>query len=395
MKENNSFNNIKINSTDSIPKTKKYSIIRSLKKYHEKEKIIPIITDFLNKTSTSENFFKTERQIIFGKTPRGPKFYKNSEIIPYSIVGPTNLYSLSKKFYKRSFTSNKIMTSVNSSNTGRRSRSRTNPSNNQKQNQKQQQQQTIIPIVSYDLIDENSLKSVYTDIKKRIKNSRTTIKKRKLKYPEFLEKSLKFQELVLNDNKKNISLSKKLQKILCNKSHKKGNYELLINKSNIFNFQLQEKNYKDKNLDDCSKYKDSLWRITLRNDEKNGKYDELGYRNIGTDLRPRFSYFNLDKIHEFAISNKNNEKIGRNKGGIKKYLNTISKMKIEGKNLLDVEMKREIGFKGKKILYKGDDLDLLLYKIKNKIPVIQNRADYFKDKCFFKRYEDNNLQISN
>ena len=114
MKENNSFNNIKINSTDSIPKTKKYSIIRSLKKYHEKEKIIPIITDFLNKTSTSENFFKTERQIIFGKTPRGPKFYKNSEIIPYSIVGPTNLYSLSKKFYKRSFTSNKIMTSVNS-----------------------------------------------------------------------------------------------------------------------------------------------------------------------------------------------------------------------------------------------------------------------------------------
>ena len=379
-----------INLTNSLPKTKKFSIIKSLKQFSEKEKIIPVITDFLNKTNTRENFFETDRKIVLGKTPKGPKFYKNSEVIPYSIVGPTNLYVASKKTCKRSLTSNKInkiMVSKNPSKPPRRSRSRLTSVN-----QQQQQQQPNTPVVSYDLIDENSLKNLYNNIKIRIKtsNNNNNIKNRKNDYPDFLKQSLKVQEIVLNDNKKNISLSKKLQKVLCDKSHKKKKIELLINKSNNYNFELQEQNYKYKKLDNYNKYKDSLWKITLRNNEKDGKFDELGYRNIGTDIRPSFSYFNLDKVHEFAISNQNCDKNGRN-NGIKKYLNTLSEMKIIGKNLLDTEISREIGFKGKKILYKSGDLDLLLYKIKNNLPVIQNKADFFKDTCFLKQYDDSNL----
>ena len=386
MKENNKpIKDIEINLTNTLNKGKKFSKIVSLKQYSEKEKIIPIITDYLYKTNTSENFFKTENHIIVGKTPKGPKFYKNSEIIPYSIVGPSNLFSLQKKIYKRSPTSNKIILTSSSSKSGKRSRSRLSIDKHQPQLQQNN------PLITYNLIDENSLKNLYNNIKKRIKNSKSDLIEEKNNYPYILKNSLKVQEIVLKDNKKNMNLSKKLENVLCNKSHKKNSYELLINKSSIFNYQLQEKNYKYKNLDNYNKYKEALWKITLRNNEKNGKFDELGYKNIGTDIKPSFSYFNLNKIQEFAISNNNCEKYGRNKGGITNYLKTLSGMEIRGKNLLDIEMNREIGFKGKKILYKNEDLDLLLFKIKKNVPIIQNKAEFFKDKCFFEKYEENNI----
>jgi hypothetical protein len=45
-----------------------------------------------------------------------------------------------------------------------------------------------------------------------------------------------------------------------------------------------------------------------------------------------------------------------------KVLKSIKDLEINGKNLLDVEEKRETEAKGRKIIYKSKELDYLLYK---------------------------------
>ena len=64
------------------------------------EKIISILET--HKKFQESDYFKTEPNIIFNHRPIGPKVDKNDKLIPYSFVGPANLFNSnnnSKKYY--------------------------------------------------------------------------------------------------------------------------------------------------------------------------------------------------------------------------------------------------------------------------------------------------------
>ena len=127
-----------------------------------------------------------------------------------------------------------------------------------------------------------------------------------------------------------------------------------------------------------NKYRDNLWNITLRNLPHKGKYEKVGYINVGNNYEPRYTFFNINNTIEYfnnpryrseerkkvknILSNLNennyNLKINQNL----KIFQSIKDLEINGKNLLDVEEKRETEAKGRKIIYKRKELDYLLYK---------------------------------
>ena len=78
-------------------------------------------------------------------------------------------------------------------------------------------------------------------------------------------------------------------------------------------------------------------------------------------------------------------------------LDCIKSLEINGKNLLNVEEKRETNIKGKKILYNKQEFELLHFKqnvkIKNKKYKKEkekeiNIDDIYRDKTFAKNYDE-------
>ena len=164
----------------------------------------------------------------------------------------------------------------------------------------------------------------------------------------------------------------------------------------------------DKNLNKENKYRNNLWNITLRNCALNGKYEKLGYLNIGNKFEPRYTFFNMNKnLEYFSIPNNSNNyqteygKIKLNKKNIclnlddnlyntktrqnLQHLNSIENLEISGKNLLDFEETRERKIKGNKILHKNEYLEYLYNKKANKV-----RAPdaYFEEKTFAENYNE-------
>ena len=168
-------------------------------------------------------------------------------------------------------------------------------------------------------------------------------------------------------------------------------------------------------MTDDNKYRDNLWNISLRNIPYNGKYEKVGYLNVGSKEHPMYTYFNINKNIEYF--NKPNH--GRNKTEENKIinhkifsslnennyetkmkqnlqlLNSIKSLEINGKNLLDVEDKRESEIKGKKILYSKHDLDCMLFRSKDKTKKDKELTDIefkltldeiYEDKIFAKNY---------
>lgn len=127
-----------------------------------------------------------------------------------------------------------------------------------------------------------------------------------------------------------------------------------------------------------NKYRDNLWNITFRNLPHKGKYEKVGYINVRNNYEPGYTFFNINNSIEYfnspryrseerkkiknILSNLNennyNLKINQNL----KIFQSIKDLEIKGKNLLDVEEKRETEAKGRKIIYKRKELDYLLYK---------------------------------
>ena len=97
--------------------------------------------------------------------------------------------------------------------------------------------------------------------------------------------------------------------------------------------------------------------------------------------------FNLNRVPEFFSSSgcKGNRSVK-----IKNLNNLIStgNLEIRGINLLDFETKKELGFKGKKIYYKPNEIDYLLYKEKNKITTLteDDKINHFGDKIFAENF---------
>ncbi len=384
----------------------KLNIIRKLKKYKDKEKISLLLDEFNKKQE--KDYFLTQSNIRIGKLLTTNKKYndKKKNISPYSHVGPHGLSSSNLKKsllvrqnsimrykYNNSLSSSKIIRHIKDS----------------------------LNINKNHVIDNKSLKNFYNDIRQRIAEEKT---KNEDTYKLLIEVPFAVRKSLINQEKlfRKIMKEKKIKKIMQEKIKKKCNKErlsdLLINKSKNFDKKNQELSIINKNLTDENRYRENLWNITLRNGPCNGKYEKIGYLNIGSNDHPMYTFFNINqnieyynnpgyernkteerKNHKlFSTLNENNyfSKVRQNL----QVLNAINSLEIKGKNLLDVEDKRESEIKGKKIIYNKQDLDCLLFRSKDKTrndkelndkEIKSTLDEIYEEKTFAKNYRKNDF----
>ena len=346
----------------------KINVIKNLREHQYKDKIANYI-DKYNKEQES-NYFFTQNNISLGKVNQSSsqslrKFYdKNHNLIPYSFVGPPNLFTLQNNPKKSTIRQSSALMKLKGGNSLSVSRFERAKQNKEFLN-------------SHQVIDNKLLKNYYNEIRQRISEEKKENKNKILtNFP--IRKSLINQEKKLRKFIKEKKLKNNMLEKLKKKCNKRNNEDLLINKNNIFDLKSEEFSIIDKNLTIDNKYRDNLWTITLRNLPHKGKYEKVGYINVGNNYEPRYTFFNINNTIEYfnnpryrseerkkvknILSNLNennyNLKINQNL----KIFQSIKDLEIKGKNLLDIEEKRETEAKGRKIIYKRKELDYLLYK---------------------------------
>jgi len=348
----------------------KINIIKNLKDHQDKDKIVNFLLKY-NKEQES-NYFFTQNNISLGKINQSPnqsirKFYdKNNNLIPYSYVGPPNLFTLQNNVKKSTIRQSSVLMSklkgTNSLSVSRFERTR----------------QNNLLINNHEVIDSKSLKNYYNEIRQRILEEKKENKNKLNRFPFPIKKSLINQEKIFKKLIKEKRIKNNMQEKLKKKSNKRNNEDLLINKNNIFDLKNEEISIIDKNLTIDNKYRDNLWNITLRNLPNKGKYEKVGYTNVGNNYEPRYTFFNINKTIEYfnnprykseeykkkknIMSNLNGDNYNLKISQNLKVLQSIKDLEINGKNLLDVEEKRETEAKGRKIIYKRKELDYLMYK---------------------------------
>ena len=359
------------------------SFIKRLKDHPSREKIKSILQKF-NKNE-EKDYFRIDANIILNHRPRGPKYDKNNIIIPYSFVGPSTLFNEVR--VKKNYSSNKYsrmdsLTSLSSSSHFSRTLSKKIP--------KKLDIEGKQPQIHY--LNNNSLTNIYKEIKNRIKKERlnkTSYKKTYLgKIPRFIRKNISDQEKILTKHLLFNKERERFSKTLLKKSGKEKKQELLINNSDDYIVKNQLIIFKDKTQNIDKKYNSNLWTITLRNPDKNGEYELLGYQNVGSLTEPKYTLFNMNKVTEFSVPPRC-KSINNNSKTFKNIMNS-GNLEIKGENLLDFEAKKELGFKGKKIYYKPNELDYLKFKEKNKLSVInqEDKLINFGDKVYAENFNE-------
>ena len=349
----------------------KINVIKNLKDHQYKDKIANFIVKYIKEQE--KNYFFTQENISLGKVSLNPnqsikKFFdKDNNIIPYSYVGPPNLFTSQHNVKKSTIRhSSALMGKLKGTNSLSVSRF------------ERTKQNKDLLINNHEIIDNKLLKNYYNEIRQRISEEKKENKNKLTRFPFPIKKSLINQEKIFKKLIKEKRIKNKIQEKLKKKSNKRNNEDLLINKNNIFDLKNEEISIIDKNLTIDNKYRDNLWNITLRNLPHKGKYEKVGYTNVGNNYEPRYTFFNINKTIEYfhnprykSEERKKNKNILSNLNGdnynlkIKqnlKLLQSIKDLEINGKNLLDVEEKRETESKGRKIIYKSKELDYLLYK---------------------------------
>ena len=356
---NNSIEEILTPSTpQKNQEIKKLNIIKKLKEYEEQEKITNLLQEFNKKQE--DDYFLTQNNIKIGKfSPEKKNFYdSNNNLIPYSYVGPSSLFNASISKKAPNIRTNSIL--------------------KYKSNASSSKNKESLHINKNIIIDNKYLKNHFNEIRKRIseiKLQKSEKNRLLFEVPFGVRRSLINQENNFIKLIKEKKLEKKLQEKIRGKCNKKDINELLINKNQFFDKKNQNYTIIDKNITLENRYRDNLWNITLRNLPINGKYEKVGYLNVGNNYHPMYTFFNMNKTIEFFSNpryernktedNKNNKILSNLKEDFYNLkvknnlnvLNLIKSLEINGKNLLDLEDKRESEIKGKKIIYKKQDLD--------------------------------------
>ena len=382
-------------------KLKKLNVIKKLKDYKDHEKISSMLKEFEKKQES--DYFLTQNNIKIGKII--PYNYKIKEKFRFSFVGPTSPYSpnLKKKYTSRqnSLMQHKYSKSISSSRI-----ERLKHLNN-------------LNITKNHVIDNKALRNFYNDTRIRIQDEKSKIEDRNkllIEVPFGIRKSLINQENIFRKIIKEKKINKNMQEKIKKKCNKGTLNDLLINKSKKFDKKNEEISIIDKNITNNFRYKGNLWNITLRNIPLNGKYENTGYLNVGNKYHPMYTIFEINKaIEYFNNPSYERNKTEENKKRINKLystlnennynlklkhnlqaLNNIQNLEINGKNLLDVEDKRESEIKGKKIMYNAHDLEYLIYKQKhrhnnekdiNEKEIRSTLDDIYEEKTFAKNYK--------
>ncbi len=342
---------------NNLEQLTKYHIIKSLNRHEKKEMVKSILNDYKKKEQL--DYFTYMNNIAYGTINKKSKYDKDNNLIPYTYVGPEDIFNLSKNKPNLNTSRNRHK---NMSFLKKNRRSQINKYSND----------------CYQIIDNKILHSYYNDIKNRVFNKKNRTVNNKIifkKIPFPIRKSLINQENVFKTELKNKNIDNKVNHKLLIKSFKNEN-DLLINRIKDFQIKTQEKIIMNKNLTNDLKFRDNYWNITLRNPLINGKYEKAGYLNIGTDIDPKFTTFNINRNLEFIKNpkseNKNyytitdaNELNHRvNTKQELNHLNSLKSIEIKGKNLLNFEIERESKLRGKIILYNKKNVEYLYLKEK-------------------------------
>ena len=354
--------------TDKPKELKKLNIIKKLNEYKDQEKIKSLLKEF--DKNQENDYFLTQNNIMIGKIRSLDKKYTDKN--PYSYVRASHVSHMRKKLTLRQ---NSLMKykGGNSLSTSRIER----------------KNKGILNIKNNHVINNKALKNYYNEIRERIheeKSKNEDKNKLLIELPYGVRKSLINQEKIFNKIRREKRIIKNMEEKIKKKCNKEKISELLINKSKNYDQIHQQISILDKNMADCYKYKGNFWNITLRNKPLNDIYEKKGYTNVGNKYEPMYTIFNINNNFEYFNNpryernkteenkNRNNNiysNLNENKYNLKlkhnlQILNSIKNMEINGKNLLDIEDKRESEIKGPKIIYNKQELDYLLFRNKLK-----------------------------
>ena len=96
----------------------------------------------------------------------------------------------------------------------------------------------------------------------------------------------------------------------------------------------------------------------------------------------------MNKVTEYSIPSGYKEKNYKYQNF--KNLINAGNLEIKGKNLLDFEAMKELGFKGKKIYYKPNEYDYLKYKEVNKLSKLteEDKLTNFGNKTYAENFNE-------
>jgi len=421
--------NQKENEKNLFQKLRKINMIKKLKDHKEKDQISKLLTEYNKKQE--DDYFLKQNNINVGKINlKKTLFDKNNELIPYSFVGPSSLFS--PRASKRTGTlrqSSNAFHSQESSNIKNKNYNSLSVS----RIEKKRNTKDLLSINSNQIIDNTALKNYYDEIRKTISEKKEKENDRErekllITMPYPVRKSLLYQENIFRKNNQEKKIVKLIEERLKKKTKRQKLSDLLMNKSKNFDQKNQEITIIEKCITEENKYKDNLWNITLRNPPINGKYEKVGYFNVGNKYEPMYTLFNINRNIEYFNNPRNTitytpsrNKSRDNSKTIYEYSNKklytslnednydiktkknlqkidcIKSLEINGKNLLNVEEKRETNIKGKKILYNKQEFELLHFKqnVKTKNKKYKkekekeiNIDDIYEDKTFAKNYDE-------
>ena len=287
---------------------------------------------------------------------------------------------------------------------------------------KQKQQQNSINVNNkYEFIDNNSLKNIFENFKKRsdenkklrdnemsisrniinnisASNSNNSEKKLNNACLFDLYQSLNYQNKQMNAKKRRerkvISLSKFMSKQL-----KKDENDLLFNKVDLFKYKKEILKGISEEKPPEEKFGKYQWNMDLRR-PKNFRGLRQLHINVNSEKNPFWGVI-VERCPEqkekavrpgYNLNQKEFEKFSKNKNIQKnsKSLNIIKNLddlNVNGTNLLDLEFKREMSTKGRKILHK-------VFIENGKTILDKDINNLFGEETLYKNYENNNNYIN-
>ena len=374
---------------------KNLNIIRKLKDYADKEKVTLLLDEYNKKQE--EDYFLTQKNIKIGRINTD---IKNSNPLTYcqSPQKKNNFMNQRKQYLMND-------NSFNSSSNAYSNFKRSYSISSRKVSRLTSNIETA-SVSKKNIIDNSDLKRHFHNIRQRINDYKTKKNHRKkldIEVPLRIKQSLFKQEKFFKKIKREKTRNKKNEENIKIKTKKINIKDLLIYKSSYYDQKSLEDSILYKNLNKENKYRNNLWNITLRNTSQNGKYEKLGYLNVGNQYNPKYTFFNMNKnLEYFTNPNKNDNEYDR-KGKYKRnlsldiddslyniktrqnlhFLNNLKNLEINGKNLLDFEEERERKIKGNKVLYKNEYLEYLFNKKTNKGKAVEG---LYEDKLYANNY---------
>ena len=374
---------------------KNLNIIRKLKDYADKEKVTLLLDEYNKKQE--EDYFLTQKNIKIGRINTD---IKNSNPLTYcqSPQKKNNFMNQRKQYLLND-------NSFNSSSNAYSNFKRSYSISSRKVSRLTSNIETA-SVSKKNIIDNSDLKRHFHNIRQRINDYKTKKNHRKkldIEVPLRIKQSLYKQEKFFKKIKREKTRNKKNEENIKIKTKKINIKDLLIYKSSYYDQKSLEDSILYKNLNKENKYRNNLWNITLRNTSQNGKYEKLGYLNVGNQYNPKYTFFNMNKnLEYFTNPNKNDNEYDK-KGKYKRnlsldiddslyniktrqnlhFLNNLKNLEINGKNLLDFEEERERKIKGNKVLYKNEYLEYLFNKKTNKGKAVEG---LYEDKLYANNY---------